>query len=170
MSVTKVKILDQPAIFARLKRMAYQIYEANYLEKEIYVIGIDERGGFLAEELVTYLRTLSSIEIILVKAQLDRSESPGIGVSLSEDIESLTQKAVVVVDDVLYSGATMLHVVSILFQANPRTIQVAVMIDRGHRLVPVSADFIGMELATTLQQHVSFVADVEKKEVSVYLL
>ncbi|MDX2248090.1 MAG: phosphoribosyltransferase family protein [Bacteroidia bacterium] len=170
MSVTKVKILDQTAIFAKLKRMAYQIYEANYLEKEIYIMGIDERGGFLAKELADFLRELSNREIILVKAGLDRSESPGMGVSLSVDIEKLSGKAVVVVDDVLYSGVTMLNVVSILLQAGTKTIQVAVMIDRGHRLVPVSADFIGMELATTLQQHVSFETTGEKKEVSVYLL
>ncbi|MEZ4829736.1 MAG: phosphoribosyltransferase family protein [Bacteroidia bacterium] len=170
MSVHKVKILDHKAIFAKLKRMAYQIYEANYLEKKIYLIGIDERGGFLATELAAFLRALSPAEVILVTAQLDRSDAPGIGVSLSEPIRDLENQHVVVVDDVLYSGTTMLHVVSILLQANPRTIQVAVMIDRGHRLMPVSPDFVGMVLATTIQQHVSFETDSENSEVAVYLL
>lgn len=169
MSATKVQILDHPAITARLKRMAYQIYEANYLNDEIFILGIDERGGALAEALVEYLEELCPVKITLVEAILDRSESEGIGVSLDEDPGLFKGKSVVVVDDVLYSGMTMLNVVSILLQSSPKTIQVAVLIDRGHRSMPVSADFIGLELATTLQQHVSFEI-LENDEMAAYLL
>ncbi|MCL4132713.1 UNVERIFIED_CONTAM: hypothetical protein GTU68_023847 [Idotea baltica] len=151
--------------------MAYEIYEANYLEEELLVIGIDERGGFLGEELVRSLHEISPLRVTFVSAILDRAEGiPSIGMDLSIEIEQLENRPIVVVDDVLYSGSTLLNVVAILFQSKPKTIQTAVLIDRGHRMMPISPDFVGLELATTLQQHVSVEIVPKENKAEAYLL
>ncbi|MEL6676037.1 MAG: phosphoribosyltransferase family protein [Bacteroidota bacterium] len=171
MAGTKTKILDQVAITARLKRMAFELYEANYQENELLVIGIDERGGYLAEKLCAYLSAISPLHIRFIQASLDRSQgSPEIGIELSEELEHLRDKPIVVVDDVLYTGSTLLNVVSILLQATPKSIQTAVLIDRGHRKMPVSSDFVGLEMATTLSQHISVEIVPEKETAEAYLM
>ena len=169
MSQNHLRILDHDEIFARLKRMAYEIYENNYQQSEMLVIGIDQRGGFIAEKLVSFLSELSPIKVTLIDAEVDRSESLP-GVSLSAELEDLTGKAILVVDDVLYSGFTMLSVVSILLQLEPSTIQTAVLIDRGHRKMPISADYVGLELSTTLHQHVSVRIDEDEEKAEVFLV
>ena len=169
MSQNHLRILDHNEIFARLKRMAYEIYENNYQQSEMLVIGIDQRGGFIAEKLVSFLSELSPIKVTLIDAEVDQSESLP-GVSLSAELEDLTGKAILVVDDVLYSGFTMLSVVSILLQLEPSTIQTAVLIDRGHRKMPISADYVGLELSTTLHQHVSVRIDEDEEKAEVFLV
>ena len=156
MTADKVQILDEAAILARLKRMAYEIYEANFSAKKLVLIGIDERGGYLAGLLEGFLKEICPHKIELLDAQLDREADEGIGITLSGDLDKLANQHIIVVDDVLYSGTTMLNVVAILLQVRPQSIQTAVLIDRGHRAMPVSSDFVGMDLATTIQQHVYF--------------
>lgn len=165
----KVQILDSVGIMARIKRMAYEIYEANYAAKKLVLIGIDERGGFLAKLIADYLKEICSLKIQLLDASLDREAEGGMGITLSAKVDKLEGKHVVVVDDVLYSGYTLLNVVSILLQVGPASIQTAVLIDRGHRTLPVSADFVGIELATTLQQHVYFDRGASKKKMHAYI-
>lgn len=167
----KTIILNQSAIHARIKRIAYEIYEANYSEVEVIIIGIDERGSFLADELCQNLREISPLRIISAQAEVDRSDAPqSIGLDLSIDLNSLRGKSVVVVDDVLYTGFTMLHVVSILLQAFPRSLHTAVLIDRGHRSLPISSDYVGLELATTIQQHVIVEIDAASGDAAAFLV
>jgi pyrimidine operon attenuation protein/uracil phosphoribosyltransferase len=168
--MNKISILSPEAIRSRLRRMAYEVYERNYLEAGLTVIGIDERGGYLAGEMVDYLRQISELDVQLVEAHLDRQ--PGsLGIDLDvEAVQDLQDQVLLVVDDVLYTGWTMLHVVSILLQASPKAIQTAVLIDRGHRQLPVSADMTGLQLATTIQQHVSVEIDPATGYVEAFLL
>lgn len=158
-------ILDQAAVEARLRRMAYQIYEHNFGHPRLTLVGVDTRGGWLADRLATLLREISPIEVNLVAATLTRTEEVGkvrlIPVQFSVDTEAFHGQPVVVVDDVLYGGNTLLNVVSALLPSLPQSIQTAVLIDRGHRLMPISPDFVGMELATSLQQFVGFEVDAK---------
>ncbi len=169
MMAAKINILSAEAISTRIKRMAFEVYESNYLDEELVVIGIDERGGFIAEQLCEYLERVSDLSLHLVGAKLDRNQTPGgMGIELDLELSDLRGKSVLVVDDVLYTGITMLNVVAILLQAGPRKIQTAVLIDRGHRNMPVSPDFVGVELATTIQQHVS--VEIEEGIAQAFLL
>lgn len=167
-----VRILDQEAVEAKLLRMAYEIYESHYGQKEIILIGIDQRGGFLGQRLLSHLENISTLKITYLQASLDRQENDSlIGIDLGvENLESLGNGHIVVVDDVLYSGTTLLNVISILLQARPASIQTAVLIDRGHRTVPVAADFTGMQLATTIQQHVQVTLDTTSQRAEAFLL
>lgn len=167
------RILSPEAIEARIQRMAFQVYERNYHETRLVVIGIDQRGGMVAERLVEKLRKISPIELTLASATLDHEDRQGrveaLRVNYSVNLNMLQDAAVLIVDDVLYSGNSMMHVIAPLVQAMPRTIQIAVLIDRGHRRLPVSADFIGEKLATTLQQHVHVAVDANSGQMEAFL-
>jgi len=166
----KIRILDSDDVAIRLKRMAFELYERNYEAESLTVIGIDQRGGYLARQIVGHLEQASNKEIQYIAAHLDR-EVETIGIDLEiDDVSELAGKPLVVVDDVLYSGKTMLHVVAILLHAAPSSIQTAVLIDRGHRSLPVSADSIGLQLATTVHQHVSVEIDEESGRAEAFLL
>ena len=166
-----IQILSPSQIQARLKRMAFEIYERNYQAKDLYVMGIDERGGFLSVELIKHLQKISPIQIHPVSVHLDRESDPNsLGIELDADIDELKNNPIVVVDDVLYTGRTLLHVLAILLQAGPSSIQTAVLIDRGHRLLPVSSDYVGIELATTMHQHVSVEIDTNQHTAEAFLL
>lgn len=164
----KIKILDKASIHQRLKRIAYEVYEHHYLERELLIIGIDERGGKLAQLLAERLEDISPLELTLVEAHLDReSEAPSIGIELNIGLEEIRDMPVLVVDDVLYTGTTLLNVVSILLYAFPKSIRTAIMVDRGHRMLPISSDYTGLELATTFHQHVEF--EMNGEDMSAFL-
>ena len=120
--------------------------------------------------LTLLLEEISPLNVTLVDAHLDRQHSESMGIEIGLEVHELSNKPVVVVDDVLYSGSTLLNVVAILLQAGPKTLRTAVLIDRGHRTMPVSADFVGMELATTIQQHVSFEISSDQTNAQAFLL
>jgi pyrimidine operon attenuation protein/uracil phosphoribosyltransferase len=172
MSHQKVKILETSATNARLKRMAYEIFERNFQEKSLFMIGVDERGGKVASQLTEHLRRISSLEVHLWGARLDRAERQGkggkINVTFEHGLTQLEKQAVVVVDDVLYSGNTMLHVVAPLLKALPRKIEIAVLIDRGHRFMPISPNYVGLDLATNLHQHVA--VEINEEDWAAYLI
>ena len=127
--------------------MAFEIYERNFHEKLVYLIGVDVRGAFLAKQLKKHLEQVSHFEVILATTALDREERQGkrgpMEVEFSIPLTELEDKVVVVVDDVLYSGNTMLHVVSPILGIVPQKIETAVLIDRGHRSITDSRSLQG---------------------------
>lgn len=168
-SPTKAKILSSAAAKARLKRIAYEVYEANYGNDELVILGIDERGGFLAEQLRKYLTEISPIKTRLILAK--KVEDPdGITIESEEAREVIEGKAVLIVDDVLYSGRTLFQTIAAVMELDPVRVQTAVLIDRGHRSIPVTHDFVGMLLSTSLKQHVSVEISPETQSATAYLL
>lgn len=170
----QIKILTKEDVHARIKRMAFEIYENNFQEKSLILIGADERGGFIAELLQEHLLEISPLKIDRWHATFDKKDRQGRGgrmlVNFSHDLKALTNQNVVVVDDVLYSGNTMLHLVAPLLEVMPNKIEVAVLIDRGHRNMPISPNYVGLELATTIQQVVSVEVDFEERVIEAFLV
>lgn len=157
-------ILSQSEIMAKLKRIAFQIYEQNFGEEEIILLGIDERGGYLAAKTQALLADISPFKIKIYQTLVEREKvvgmMPMISVGGFPDVKG---KPVIVIDDVLYSGRTLLSVVAQILTQSPKRIQTMVLIDRGHRQMPISPDYVGMELATSLQQHVYFEVQPDKE-------
>ncbi len=150
-------ILTQPEIAAKLKRIAFEIYEQNFGEENIFLIGVGERGGFLAAQLKEILSRIAPFSVSVFPSVVNRDYSEGImPLILPSGSPDIKGEVVIVTDDVLYSGRTMLSIVAQLLTRKPKKIQTMTLIDRGHRQMPISPDYVGMELATTLQQHVCF--------------
>ena len=149
-------ILNHSEIKHKTRRIAYQIYEANVNEKEIVLAGIDTNGYILAKQLKTVLNKISDLEIILCKVSMDK-KNPRNTISTSVKEDDYKNKSIVLVDDVLNSGSTLIYGVKHFLNVPLKQFQTAVLVNRNHKKYPVKADFKGISLSTSLQEHVEVV-------------
>nr|WP_295867027.1 phosphoribosyltransferase family protein [uncultured Chitinophaga sp.] len=144
-------ILTQDIIQKKIERIAYEIYELNSDGTEIILAGIWDRGMVVARKIAAGLEQISPLKTRIISLHLDKQHPDE--VKVSEDID-FNDKVVVVVDDVANSGRTMLYALKPLLAFLPKKIQTAVLVDRRHKSFPLSVDFVGYSLATTLQDMV----------------
>lgn len=144
-------ILDNAAIERKILRMAYEIYENNAEEREIILAGIANRGITVAQVLCTKLQSITPFEITLLEIDIDKANP--LNASLKEKV-NCSGKCIIVIDDVANSGRTMFYGMHPFMTSLPRKIQTAVLIDRMHKSFPVSVDYTGYRLSTTLQENV----------------
>tara|TARA_Y100000385_G_scaffold100174_1_gene103564 strand:+ start:5670 stop:6173 length:504 start_codon:yes stop_codon:yes gene_type:complete len=160
-------ILDNDSVNKKLDRITQQIIEDNYNEKELIIIGISEKGFLLAKKIVSLLQQLqTSINIDLIELIIDKSNPKTNLVELKPD-KSFQHKKVILIDDVLNSGKTLMHAAAHVLEQNISKMKTIVLVDRRHRLFPIKADWVGMTLSTTMQEHirVQFIKD----EIKIYL-
>lgn len=166
--MAKAKILDTGNISRKLNRMAYEVYEKNYGEKELLLVGIDGNGYKVAQRLEEILSKISPLKIKLSKIKMDK-ESPWADEPKTDFNEKdFVNKSVIIVDDVLNSGKTLMYAVKPFLNKPVKRLNVLVLVDRSHTRYPVKADFVGLSLSTTMQDHIE--ADFSKKgKETVYL-
>jgi len=161
------KILDINKIDQKLKRLAWQVYEKNSAEKEIIVVGISARGLILAKQLVGHIQEISNIKTKISHLELDKDNPYNKEVSLNLEEKEYANKVVILVDDVLNSGKTLMYAAK-HFLTNPLTsLSIMVLVDRNHNRYPIKADYIGLSLATTLQEYIN--VDLKGTDKGVYL-
>ena len=161
-------ILNSAQIYQKIRRIAFQIYETNFDETALLLAGIAGEGYTLAQALARELRTITPLSIDLIRLDLDKSATAQPTVHYEGSATEFTDKVVVVVDDVLYTGRTLAFSLQPFLSIPIRKLQVAVLIDRNHPRYPVAADYKGYELSTTLTEHVDVVlSDTER--MGVYL-
>jgi pyrimidine operon attenuation protein/uracil phosphoribosyltransferase len=160
-------VLTSHQIEQKLNRIAYQIYEDNADEKEIIVAGIMQSGFLIAKRIVAILKKISTLDIKLIELPINKHSQHSEDVKLSLSAEQLHNRVVIVVDDVLNSGKTMMYAIRPFLYSDIRKLRTVVLVDRNHKRYPISADFVGLSMSTTLQDHVSVV--FEEKEEAVYL-
>ena len=161
-------ILSAEQIRQKIRRIAFQIYENNFDEQAIVLAGISGEGYVFAKRLHDELRQIAPFSLTLLKISLDKSQTtqPTIQLDISET--DLTDKVVVVLDDVLYTGRTLAFCLQPFLNVLVRKLQIAVLIDRNHPRYPVAADYKGYELSTTLTEHVEVVLS-DTQRTGVYL-
>lgn len=167
MTSAKTQILTDNEVKLILKRLAYQVYESNFNEKDIVIASIEGRGEKVAEMLVKELAAICKIKIFSTSIVLDKTNPAEKQIRLSDAKLKVTNKVVVVVDDVLNTGKTLLYSLIPLVSQRARKIQTLILVNRNHKTFPVSADYIGTQLSTTLQEHVEVV--IEKGKINVFL-
>jgi pyrimidine operon attenuation protein / uracil phosphoribosyltransferase len=148
----KIKILDAAMIDAKLLRMAYEIVENNFDEKQIVIAGIEGRGVDIANVLVQKINSISSLKILNITLFINKKNP--VECSLDNNTK-LDGKSIIVVDDVANSGRTLLYALNPFLNIIAKKIQIAVLVDRKHKNYPVAADYIGTSITTTLQEHIS---------------
>lgn len=161
-------ILSQKEVFQKVKRIAYQIYENNYKEKKLLIAGIQETGYLFAKMLVDELKVISPLELHLIKIEIDKSNPATSEVILDCDIKLIKKSSMILVDDVLNTGKTFLYSLKPILEADVKKVQTAVLVYRGHSMFPISADFVGYELSTTLNEHIQVVLEEGKEAVYLY--
>jgi pyrimidine operon attenuation protein/uracil phosphoribosyltransferase len=163
----KTQILDHQQVQKILKRMAFQIYEKNFDKKDLIFAAISGQGIEIAKFVKVALEEISKIKIQLLEIQIDKGKPSFNGAEVNFNGIKLNDKTVIMFDDVLNTGRTLIFGMHPFLQHPLRSIQVAVLVDRNHKNFPVSADFIGLSLQTTTQEHVS--VTMKSGKVSVYL-
>jgi len=150
------KILEQDQIDKIIKRIAYQILENNSEELEIFLIGIKNNGYVLAELIYHQLKEISNLNITLYSIQINKKD-PLKRIEHNFDLKKMKNKSIVLIDDVLNSGRTLLYGVKFLLDIPLSNFNTAVLIDRNHKKYPIKIDFKGISLSTSIEENVSVV-------------
>jgi pyrimidine operon attenuation protein/uracil phosphoribosyltransferase len=150
-------LLNHNQIQQKINRMAYQLFEHNFEETEIVLAGIEQRGFILAQRIKQALEGFSNQKISLLSVEVEK-DLP----YQTFQVKSINQgifenKVVIVIDDVLNSGKTLIYGVNQFLHAPVKKISTLVLIDRNHKRFPVNADYVGLSLATTLKQNIKVV-------------
>ncbi len=166
---TKMQLLDTNQTFQKIRRMAYQIYENNFEEPTLILAGIQGEGYIMTEYLVKELQAISSIEVIIAKVSFDKSAVVQPDILIESDVDTFKNKPVVLIDDVLNTGKTLAFCLRPFMTIPLKRLQVAVLVDRNHPKFPISADYIGYSLSTTLSEHIEVrLSNTEDKGVYLY--
>jgi pyrimidine operon attenuation protein/uracil phosphoribosyltransferase len=163
--VKKSKILGAKDITQKINRLAWQIYENNSMESSIVIIGISGRGEVLASKLSKVIRKISNIKTKLGVIQFDKDSPYNSEVKIDLDVSDYSNKVIILVDDVLNSGKTLMYASKYFLNTPLAKLSTAVLIYRTHNRFPIKADYIGLSLATTLHEYILVVLDSDEQGV-----
>ena len=144
-------VLDKEDISRKMKRMALQVAEQNHEETELIIAGITGNGEIVAQELLQNPEKISSFSSRFVRVQLNKKELLDVTLDPHTD---LTNKVIILVDDVANTGKTMLYALKPFLAVHPKKVQTMVLVERSHKLFPIQTDYAGLSIATTLQEHI----------------
>lgn len=151
-------ILNHQQIQHKIRRIAYQIYESNVNEHEVILAGIDSNGYLLAKKIKSNLDKISDIKSTLCKVVIDKRH-PLSEIKTSIPVEDYSNKSIVLIDDVLNSGSTLIYGVKHFLNVPLKQFNTAVLVNRNHKKYPVKADFKGISLSTSLHEHVEVILE-----------
>ncbi len=155
MATSKTLILNHRQIEQKINRIAHQIYENNFEEQDLIILGVESRGTVLAEKLANILKEITEINIRLEKIKIDKDHPLDKNIECSITAEEAKGKTVILVDDVLNTGKALIFAARYVLGFDLKSLQTVTLIDRRHRNYPIRADYVGLTLATTLQEHIS---------------
>ncbi len=150
------KILNQDQINKIVKRIAYQIHEKNNNESHIFLIGIHKNGFILAQLISKELKLISNSIIELCELKINKKD-PHNNPHCEIDIFKMKNKSVVLIDDVLNSGKTLIYAVKYILNVPLSKFKTSVLIDRNHKKFPIKIDFKGISLSTSIEENVNVV-------------
>ena len=149
---TKAVILDEEAIKRKIRRIALEVAEQNASEKEVIIAGIIGNGETVAQCVADELSKISSIKTTVVTIQLNKRSLGDVTLQPAIDIN---QQNIIIADDVANTGKTMFYALKPFLNSSPKKIQTLALVERSHKLFPVQTDYVGLSIATTLQEHIT---------------
>ena len=164
MVVKGTKIVDAVALQSSVKRIAYQVFESTIDETEIVIVGVGAQGKILSSLLGDVLKKIGDSTLVFVNLTLDKTNPLGT-IKSSIPLTELKNKSLIIVDDVLNTGSTLMYAVSFFLSIPVKQIKTAVMVNRNHKKFPIKADFKGISLSTSLNEHITVVLDGNEKGV-----
>lgn len=157
----KKYILDKETTYLKLKRLAYEIAERNYREQQMFFAGIRQSGYLVAKLLAAEVMEISNIHVELIEITMDKKYP--VEVFLDREI-GFNNQSVLLIDDVANSGKTMLYALKPFLNFQPKQIQTLVLVERTHKTFPVQADYVGLSVATTLEEHI--IVELQGEEIT----
>ena len=176
MATENTVILDGVGVKRALTRIAHEVLERNKGVKDLILVGIRTGGVYLAHELALRLEEIEgekvgvgAVDITLYRDDI-KGHSEHLPVGKTEIPFSIEAKKIVLVDDVLFTGRTIRAAMdAIMDHGRPSCIQLAVLVDRGHRDLPIRADFVGRNVPTSLKENITVAFDTANKPTEVVL-
>ena len=159
-----LKILDSNQINQKILRLSWQVFEDNFSEKEIVLVGIGEQGLLIAEQVKFHLNTISKLKTTVFRIDVDR-DKPFNKVSTELMENDYKNKVIILIDDVLHSGKTLTYAFKTFLDTSVKKMAVLVLIDRNHNTFPVKANYVGLSLSTTLKEYIEVVLKGSNKGV-----
>jgi len=163
-----MKLLNQKQIQQKIKRLAIEILEHNYKEKEIILAGINNNGMAFAQLLYEQLKSLTKAQIKLTKISLSPANPLEKDIEIEMPLAKMVNKVIIIVDDVANTGRTIFYATKPLLTILPKKVEVAVLVDRKHKSFPIKVDYVGLSLATTMRENIE-VKIKDPQEQVVYL-
>jgi pyrimidine operon attenuation protein/uracil phosphoribosyltransferase len=173
----KAKLIDEEGINRTLTRLAHEILEKNKGSNNLVIIGMRTRGEFIAERIKNKINEIDNsntnfgvLDITLYRDDFrTRLKQPE--VSVTNITFDINEKDLILIDDVLYTGRTVRAALDALMDlGRPNTIQLCVLVDRGHRELPIKADFVGKNIPTSINEEVRVRIFETDGEDAVYLV
>lgn len=153
-------ILTKRQIEHKIKRIAYQVYETNANEDTVVVAGIKENGFLLAQKIKSAIEKISPLQVILCEVIIDKRQ-PTNPVRTSISASEYQDKSILLVDDVLHSGTTLIYGVRHFLEVPLKQFKTAVLVDRNHKKYPIKVDFKGISLSTSINENVAVIFEKE---------
>lgn len=150
-----MKILDEQAINQKIQRLAFQIAEHNFQFDEIILAGINNNGFGFAKLLEKSLKKIIDTKVLVTRIRLNPANPLSVPITFEPVPENVRNKIIIIVDDVANTGRTIFYAFRPLMEMMPHKIEVAVLVDRKHKLFPIHVDYVGLTLATTLKENIS---------------
>ncbi len=148
-----MQILNHEQVNHKIRRIAYQIAEVYMDHDQLILAGIADGGYILAQRLQDYLKEICSFEITLCEVSMDK-KNPLESIETSIPASDYSNKGIVLCDDVLNSGTTLIYAVRHFLEVPIKKFKTAVLVNRNHKKFPVKADFKGISLSTTIEEHI----------------
>ena len=147
----KITLLTKQQIEKKINRIAFQILEQHIDATAIALVGIADAGLVIAYKLADVLKSIADKEVQVIALSMDKKNPLNKEITLSAPIKN---QSIILVDDVCNSGKTLVYALMPLLQAAPSAIKIAVLVERKHTAFPIAPDFVGLSVATTLQDHI----------------
>lgn len=160
--MNKTVVLNKAQIRQKTERIAFEILEHTFETPVVHVAGIEGNGYLFAERVLEELNKHSDQEFRLFKITVDKTDPLAKPLEFSIDKEELQDATVILIDDVINSGKTMIYAVRELLEHSLKLLKVATLVNRTHRRFPVQADFVGVNISTTLQDMIIVELDSEE--------
>jgi pyrimidine operon attenuation protein / uracil phosphoribosyltransferase len=167
MAVERTLILNAGQIDQKITRMAHEIYENYHRSKDVVLIGVSGNGSILADKICAILKEISPLQIHRYDISLDKDNPLSSDIKFTGNLKDLKNKYVILVDDVLNSGRTLIYATRFLLESELKMMTVATLVDRFHRRFPIRAEVVGLTLSTNIKEHVN--VDFTKGSESVHL-
>lgn len=155
----KKQILTEEVALKKLKRIALEVAERNFNEKELLLIGIKENGIVIARIISKLMKAVFTGSITVVALSMNKKKPTTITIEKDIDVDG---KTILLIDDVANSGRTMLYALKPLLEKHPKKIQTLALVERTHKTFPVDVDYVGLSISTTLNEHITIEVGKDK--------
>ncbi len=154
--IEKAEVMDENGINRAVSRICYEIIEHNKGADGLCVVGVYTRGAVLARRIAERIEKIEGVSVPVGFIDITKNRDDGVRKSThAENKIDFPLKRVILVDDVIYTGRTVRAAIDTLFEyGRPTSIQLAVLVDRGHRELPIRADYVGKNLPTSKEERI----------------